>query len=243
MQGKSTSSYNVLTSYIYIENLLFDILQIIPYCKEHENVWSPRFVTILRESCSQLASLWEFEARKSQYVPKNDLKITHFFEYFGEAVAPKWVVFWAEEPVVIKPYESWANAKGFKLKNYKPLDWWTTYTNLKHKAYSNLTQATLRQTAYSLAALFIAILKSGSCSDAINQAGWFYSDFHNPAADLNDENTSEQKPGYYFTVESRLFSYAVGWSKVSISRKDQWVGGNSSPRFIAWFDQFSNQPE
>jgi hypothetical protein len=98
------------------------------------------------------------------------------------------------------------------------------------RTIARVTQATLKQTLYSLAGLFLAIIKNGSCSNAINQAGWFFSDFHNPGANLNDERSSEQKPDYYFTVESRLFSYAVGWSKVAISRKDQWFGDNSSPR-------------
>ena len=46
------------------EQMLMAILDVIPYEAVHENVWSPRLVTVLLETCSQLDSLLKQSMRE-----------------------------------------------------------------------------------------------------------------------------------------------------------------------------------
>jgi hypothetical protein len=96
---KSFSGYGVVSDYITLEKMLAEVLEYVPYCDEHKNLWSSKIVTILQESCSQLDSLLYFEAEPLHSKPSERLTIANYYEYFGEKLSPKWVVFWGESPL------------------------------------------------------------------------------------------------------------------------------------------------
>lgn len=229
---------SVLSSYISTENMLSDILRIVPYTKEHESVWSPAFSTIILESCSLIESLWKYEAKTSPYVKKERLTIVDYFTYFGEYLAPKWVVFWGEEPEKIQPFDAWLKTSGFKERDYLELDWWEAYNKLKHDRLRNRTKATLRHAVRSLSVLFLAILRCEFCRNAIAQANWLYGEGQNLQAHLGEDSPSTKLE--YITVESKLFTYAVGWSEEPILKNMEWRGP-CSHRFREWFDQYSTE--
>lgn len=247
--GDYFAGNSVVNWYINAENMLDDVLRIIPYCDEHKSVWSPKLVTILQETCSQLDSLWFYEAKKSPYVKEDRLDIKHYFEYFGEHIAPKWVVFWGEEPKQIQPFEPWAGLASAAYKKDKwnksfALDWWEAYQKVKHNRLTNQRQATLRRVVEVLAALFLAILHCEDCRDAIAQTGWLSTaqrwDPFPMHAFLGEDSPSTKDE--YIAAESKLFSYPVGWCTQNITKSDEWKG-DASHRFTQWFNEYESKPE
>ncbi len=225
---------SVISTYITTENMLVDVLRVIPYCDAHESVWSPVLVTILLETCSQLDSLWKYEAKQSAFVTKGKLDVRDYFSYFGEYMAPKWVVFYGEEPRRLQPFDTWGNVASYNPSDYPGLDWWTAYNNVKHDRLKNRPEATLRHSTNALAGLFVAILRFELCRTAIAQAGWLLGDGHNLQAWLWEDSPSTKSQ--HITAESKLFTYPIGWSKEKITRTAKW-DGTCSLRFRDWFDQ------
>ena len=89
----------VISSFSHVELMFDDVLRHIPYVSEHENVWSPRLVTVLMEACSQLDSLWKYKVTNSPNAilppSSKNLNITHYFQNFGQELVPQWAVLWA----------------------------------------------------------------------------------------------------------------------------------------------------
>ncbi len=237
--GSDFPTNSVMNSYISTENTLAEVLRIVPYCKEHENFRSPALIPVILDSCSQLGSLWQYQAKQSPCVEKNkELTITDYFTYFGKNVSPKWVIFWAERPQLLYPYGKWANANKYALNDYKKLDWWDAYTKLKHDRLLNRHKATLQYAVQSLAGLFLAILTCEPCCDGVVQEDWVSANHPNLQACLNDNSPSAYL--HYCVAESKLFAHPVGWDKQSITLDCSWTGPASN-RFINWFDQYSTE--
>ena len=250
MPQKTFPASSVVNWYITAEDMLLDVLRVVPYCRENDNVWSPVLARILQEGCSQLDSLWLDEARTLALCAKSDeLNIRDYFEHFGPDVKYKWVVCWGEEPNLIQPFRPWAGLKDseFRKKNYDKqpkLDWWQAHQRVKHDRIANQRKATLGRAVNAVAALFLAILRCKACCDAILQTGWLSSapwDSPTPGntwlKELNPKDTKDKHR--FFAAESKLFSYPVGWCKVTIKKGDKWLG-NASHRFMLWFNDYKS---
>ena len=160
-----------MTSYKSAERMLADVLDIIPYCPEHEAVWSPALVTVLLEAGSQIDSLWRAQARLSRFTnPKAD--VVDYFTYFGKFLGYRWLVFWGESAVQLSPFAEWGTTAGFTRGDYVRLLWWEAYTKLKHDRLAHRTMASLKNSVAAVAALFLAILHCEQCRDEIAQAKW-----------------------------------------------------------------------
>ena len=219
------------------------MINTVPYCQEHENVWSPKLATVLLESCSQLESLWKYQLNLFSQQMNVNLKdkpnITDYFNYFGRDVAPSWVLFWGNQPRRISPFANWKEPEKYERRcNYEPLDWWIAFNDLKHDRFSNQDRATLTHTVNALSGLFIAIIKADFCRGAMEQANWISGDDYEPQTPL--------RKVHYFkvVVETSLFSYPVGWEDYAVVywennpplyEKD-WEG-LASYRFRLWFNQ------
>jgi len=240
--SKNFPANNVVSSYVSTENMLKEVLSIVPYCVEHENVWSPKLVTIILESCSQLDSLWKSQALTSPCVNKANLNISDYFEYFGEIMSKRWVVFYGESPQKICPFGNWLSTPDFKANNYSKyeLRWWGTYNKLKHDRLQNMSKAILKDAVLSLAGLFIAIIKCEFCRDAIAQVGWLNGNNDVPSnisAWLAEDSRSVKLQ--YVSVESSLFTYPVGWCEEKVTKDFGW-SAPASTRFVHWFDQYES---
>lgn len=236
--ASSFSANSVLSTYRFSESMLSEVLEVVPYCPEHEGVWSPRLATIVLDVCSQLDSLWKYEARQSPYVSKPQLNIKDYFEYYGKQVAPRWLVFWAEEPLRLQPFVRWANLSGYTRDDYEKLEWWGAYNKLKHDRYRNCTYATLAISVSALAGLFLSILRYEGCRAALAQSGWLAGNDSEPAAWLGEDSSSTKDK--YVTVETGLFSYPVGWAGVRVLPQMKWMGP-ASRRFQDWFDSYHTE--
>jgi hypothetical protein len=225
---------SVVNSYIATENMLLDVLRVVPYCQEHMNVWSPKLVTVLLESCSQLDSLWKYEARKSAYTKRGNLSIEDYFMYFGEYIAPRWIVFYGVESTEkLEPFANWLQASNFQRGSFLKLTWWSAYNALKHDRFRNQKEATLSNAVQALGGLFLAILRCEPCRNAIAQTDWFLDEGNNILPWLGEDSLSVKEQ--YIAIESNLFTYAVGWGKEPLHPKMKWQG-ICSQRFRDWLE-------
>lgn len=231
---------SVLEWYMEAEKMLADFLEHVPYCDAHEKVWSPKLVVILQETCSQLDSLWRWEAINIH--GKNDRAvITDYFEIYGTKMAPRWVVFWADKPEKIQPYSEWQGTQ------YDPLDWWTEgYNKVKHNRLENRTCASLKRTVESLAGLLLAIVQSENCWETLWEKHWIswegseetpFDPFICLKADFGLEKDHGECATMHMAIESKLFTYPVGLCIGLIEPHKtypQWRG-NCSRQFKAWY--------
>ena len=169
------------------EQMLMAVLDVIPYEAVHENVWSPRLVTVLLETCSQLDSLLKQQAVQSPCVASQNLNITDYFALFGQDLSGKWVLFWGESPRV-RPFGAWQGLAGYGEASYPghELKWWKAYNKIKHNRIENRREATLRHRIEALGGLFLAILYCEICRDAVGASGWLQSHSPNPKANLDN---------------------------------------------------------
>lgn len=170
---------HVIETFRHCESQLNEILRVVPYCKEHEKVWSPLFSSLLLDSCSQLDSLWRGLAWESECVrakhKRDDLNMKNYFHFFNDhpkaPLCDRWVVFWGRDGSIVRPFSEWRASK-----TYKTLFWWKAYNKIKHDRLVNLKLATYEAAICALAGLFLSIIRASECHTAINSANWIYSD-------------------------------------------------------------------
>ncbi len=217
------------------EQMLIDVLDVIPFEESLERVWSPRLVTVLLEACSQLDSLLKQQLRKSLNISGKNVDIVNYFIHFGQHLSEKWVLFWGLSAKKIEPFLAWRGLTRYERESYNghSLGWWRAYTDVKHNRIEHRQKATLRHSVEALGALFLAILYCEICRDTLAASGWVRSKFPNAKACLDDH--LKPYPDTRIVVESKLFSYPVGWMNRPIPPGFQWSGGGSD-RFNHWFD-------
>ena len=218
----------VISSFSQLELMLNDVLRHIPYVPEHENVWSPSLITILLEACSQLDSLWKNEVTNTPTAIRpsagQNLNITHYFQNFGQRLAPEWAVLWAEEGRRLEPFAAWHN------QTYVPLDWWVAYNAVKHDRLANRTKATMRHAAQALAALFINIVTYPPALSDMARAGWVKKSVK-PTSGL----LLQGQPAELRFAESLLLSYLIDVDRKGYSgTRKQDAGTYGSYRFYLW---------
>ena len=234
----SNPASGIVNDYIRNENVLEELLHIIPYCEEHEQVWSDALVPVILESCSLLDSLWSFQARSSPCIRKTKFEMFDYFKYYGSYMVPKWVIFWGETPYKISPFAGWSVTGNYKEKDDSIiLPWWSAYNNLKHDRLSNRIDAKLIHAVYATSALLLAILRCEDAREAIAQTDWAKGRHANPVANLGEDSSSTHLE--FASIETKLFSYPVGWCSIHIEKKHYWLG-NSSIRFRNWFNDYES---
>jgi len=226
---------SIIRSYIYTEQILEEVTKIIPYCEEHDEVWSPRLATCIMEACSQLDSLWKFAAHNSSNPGAANLDITDHFNNFRDDVSKQWLVFLGENPEIIIPFEKWIDKE-----KYERLDWWQAYTSLKHDRWRNIKMATFNNAVNSVAGLFLAILKSKHCRNAVEESNWLSSAQFWAGSKLHIDEKNLDIKKLCFAAESNLYSHPYEWGIEEIKKTDVWEG-EASARFIGWFDAFEGK--
>lgn len=210
---------SVLTAYTDVEKQLQAFFDRVPFVPEHDKVWSPALASCLLEACSQLDSFWKASAVQPQpkkidigdqpQPKKNKIYMDDHFKNFSSSVAAgRWLVIWGDEGRELQPFALWNSAGTLTKADYKPTDWWQAYNDIKHDRWANIRQATLENAANAVAGLFLAIVRSTECFDALVEAGWFRSDC--AASYVIDKLSQEpESPHWGMTMESSLFSYAA----------------------------------
>jgi len=223
---------SIVASFQSLETELFHLSQVVPYCKEHESVWSPGFASCLLEAGSQLDSLWKIEARSLHNLPPNqNLNIKDYYDFFAARVELRWLVFWADTPIRLWPFQGWNSGAG-----YTKLSWWEAYNKIKHDRWNEIREATYANATHAIGALFVAINCSEYCREAIAESGWLSARMGTTnSAGWLDERNDDYKWQHFVLSESKLFAYPIGWRKLKFTHPPRW-GGPSSNRFKNYFD-------
>lgn len=230
-------SYNAtIGSFEKIEISLEDIIKIIPYYSNHKDVWSDFLINIILDSGSFLDSLWRHQS-KGLPDAKDNPSMKDYFKYYGKIMSKCWLVFWGEEPQIISPFNNWSKNGNFNSPDdINELNWWTAYTQLKHDRLSNRQMANLVNSVNIVGATLLAIIKFPKLRNKIDHAGWVTGNIHDPIAFLGEDPKSTKFK--YIAVETKLFSYPVGWGCEKIVNGTNWLG-NASARFIDWIRNYS----
>ncbi len=218
----------VISSFSHVELMFDDVLRHIPYVSVHEDVWSPSLVTVLMEACSQLDSLWKYKVTNSPNAilppSSENLNITHYFQNFGQELAPQWAVLWTQGGRRMKPFAAWVS------QSYVPLDWWQAYNAVKHDRLANRTRATMRHAARALAALFINIVTYPPALSDMARAGWM-----KKSAKTTSVFLLEGQPAELRFAESHLLSYLIEVDRKGHSgTRKQEAGTDGSYRVYLW---------
>ena len=136
------SAKTVINSFLLTERELSEVLDVIPFCEEHENVWSPALATVIIDAGSQLDSLWRGACREDSPGGVNgkavdDLTITEYFVQYGPSVAKMWAVLWGHDATRLGPFQPWEG-----VTEYQSLGWWKSYNLIKHDRLENRKLAT-----------------------------------------------------------------------------------------------------
>lgn len=161
------NSASVAYQYFVIEKLLVESFQYVMPIWKNEETCSARFATTIREA----SNLFEIIARKVyrnffSFDPKlqldiyNFLTLENYLDLSKEELRSPLLETYLENNNKIEPFESlksW-NKKEKLNQNHIP-KWWTAYNKIKHNTESIEEYANLNNAIYSMAGLFIFILK------------------------------------------------------------------------------------
>lgn len=223
----------VTVSFTIAERMLADVLAAVPYCPEHENVWSPALATILLDVGSQLDSLWKHELQSRPTATKKP-DIQDYFKQLGPALGPGWLVLWGDEGERVQPFRDWDGLKSYAKADHRHhrLPWWDAYNAVKHDRIANRKQATLKTTTTTLAGLFVSMFRCPTCWNSLWQEDWVPAEtrqHYEPQKLLQGAS-----PIGEVIAESRLLSYPINSGR---GYPITWVGRGTSYRFGDWCDR------
>ncbi|HIJ67555.1 MAG TPA: hypothetical protein HPP87_11785 [Planctomycetes bacterium] len=247
---------NIVSWFANAEKDLYEFLEFIPYCDEHENVWSPRLVTIFLDVCSQIDSLWSWEMDKNGQKPmRTNPCIVDYFIHFGPDIASKWVVFWGERGEKVQPFSCWSslNPSEFTKTTWDnrntevELEWWKAYQNVKHDRIKNQKETKAKYVVEAFCGLFLAIIRCEDCRDILWEKGCIFLNEEgglpvNPLELLREDfgQNSISCPDYHMVIETKLLSYPVGYCNKNVKKGSVWKG-NASNKFKAWFYEYEHK--
>ena len=230
----------VINSFLMTERELSDVIDVVPFCPEHESVWSPALATVVIDAGSQLDSLWRGACRADSPdgvngKPIDELTIKEYYGHYTKDLAKMWAVFWGHEAARLQPFQLWEG-----LQEYQPLKWWQDYNAIKHDRLANRKLATLKCAADAVTALFLAIVCCKHCVNEMIASGWMpgSEQFGEPTS-LFYENEPHRKS---FVIESKLCSCPFAWCGENIKKDQNWYG-HGSPRFRQWFNDYCSENE
>jgi hypothetical protein len=153
----------VVSNFHDLEKRLIDCFLFIPYVEPNRNTISPKFVSIILESCSLIESIFKiilgegrFDFRKYSQKIEEELELDETISLL------------LTSPIqFIEPYKNW--------KNSSPI-WWKTYNKLKHDRLNNLHLATYDITVLALTALHQLISKYRGFTNHLIERSWIRDD-------------------------------------------------------------------
>ncbi|MBU7027209.1 MAG: hypothetical protein HXS48_09720 [Theionarchaea archaeon] len=152
--------------YMEVEGRFIEYCEYVPLREEHYKVWSLKLASIIIEICSildsffKVGSSWLFdypeidsskftdERRKIEGDKPNIYIWKKVYDAFYGLNEKKIHVIPLRKSVC--PFGSW--------KNGSELEWWNAYNDIKHDRFRELEKASLENTLFALASLFLAIV-------------------------------------------------------------------------------------
>ena len=235
----------VIEWYNWLEELLLDIMKILPPAPGNLESYSPRLASIILDACGLLDSIFR------QITPNEELSTIKKNKKGKEPDVKDFAELYSDEfdlpriksipfispPKYFCPFKPWeAISSG---GDYKPLDWWQTYNDLKHDRIANIKKAGLGNALDALCGLHQVITVVPAFSKAILRAGWIETSEVNPEELLEImEGRSAPGPGSGFLVESKLFIVPVGIHMPEDIDSFRPLGWCASQRAVQFFGRW-----
>ena len=153
---------SVISSFASMESGLATCMEYVPYISNNEGVVSPKFVSLILESCSLSESILKRLSRDSS--GRKTLKdYSQLHEPFLELEAAT-TLFLVSPVQFLNPFKGWSK---------KPPCWWAAYNQLKHDRIANYEAASYSNTVLALAGLHQLIARTRLFLGNMVKAGWF----------------------------------------------------------------------
>lgn len=183
----------VISQFSFLEQQLRDCMEYVPYIETNKGIISPKFVSIIMESCSLIDSIFHeisgtqserFNLKKYSELHESSLKLEENITLF------------LNTPLrIIRPYADWTK---------KQPAWWNAYNKVKHNRLNNIDVATFENAVFAIAGLHQIIARNSIFISGFLKSGWI---------DTNEVEIIEGLSAvahvgvrhYNMVVESKLF--------------------------------------
>lgn len=206
----------VIEWYKWLESQLQDIMSVLPPAPENLMSYSPRIPSLILDSCGLMDSVFRqitpdtvIVDNKTKKRSKIDIKdFAKLYSANFDLHNLRSIPF--TSPLQFRcPFEPWTNiASG---GDYKALEWWKTYNDLKHDRIAHMKTARLNVAIDAICGLHQIISVIPEFSDAILRAGWVDTSGVNPEWLLEImRKETKTTPFQGYLVESELFILPIG---------------------------------
>jgi hypothetical protein len=221
--------FTAIEGLLTVETSLQEALRYIPYCDEHKNIWSSHFARIILDASSQVDSIWKATSKIIDPASSSEIHtIRDHFDRYGSWVAKQKVVFFGSDPpILVNPFIEWE-------QNFSSPKWWKAYNSLKHDRFTFQKEATLECAVSALAALFLAIVYSGTCDLALIISELLDPTNHNPWAFTKTGLLRDVRFDCWAKIETKLFAHPLGVFGVNDCNLGSYWSSKSS-RFNLWW--------
>ena len=161
----STQLVSLRLQYLSIESILLDSFNYVSPIKENIKTSSPKFATIIRESCNLFEHISKL-LYNHIFEPKRNINIFNYLSLhqYIDLQSPMYISpildnLSIDIPDVLKPFKE-ISKWDFKLKEKAIIpEWWSAYNDIKHSSNSTLEQATLHNAIRACGAAYVILTK------------------------------------------------------------------------------------
>ena len=156
----TTDSQLILEQYSSLEEEFVKFLKYVPLEEKHYDVWSFELSNILLNIGSIIDSFFKNSLYSPTFDGINNIDSyrqaeKHNMEMYRDIYKSKYNIekkriYEIRNFSSIVPYKNWANNSS--------LDWWKSYTDIKHNRFKNKEKASLKSTLDALGGLFLALI-------------------------------------------------------------------------------------
>lgn len=206
-------SDQVLKWYERLEQTILEFAKHVPITAANENLQTPYLATTIIDACSLLDSVFrhmtpETVTVKGKQKKRDECNIEDFAQLHSNSLdlANTRSIMLVSPPSYRNPFKPWQNPT--PGGRYIYLNWWKSYTGLKHDCLANLNQATLGVALDSLCALHQVLGRSIEMVPHLLRQGWF--PVGNYTADYVLKDLDKQSLPAAFIVQTQLFAVPMG---------------------------------
>lgn len=218
----------VVANFLALESQLIQCMEYIPYIEANMGVVSPKFPSILSESCSLMESIFQHLNQRNGHNGRGLKGYAGLYEEDLE-LESTYSMFLASPLTLLNPFSGWT--KGVPA-------WWSAYNQTKHDRINSYNSSSFRHVVSSLSALHQVMARSRLFLGNMAKAGWF-NERDEKFSDLLAGRAAGAGTPPDIAVESKLFVTPVSGNFVRVEEGrqeiDAWEFSERVKNFI-WED-------
>jgi hypothetical protein len=151
----------VVVNFLSLEEGLLACMDYIPFVSRNQQVVSPKFVSILMESCSLIDSVFQYMGDESK---QHSLKQYSLLYEDRMDLDDATSLLMVSPLQFVRPLSNWTIVQS---------EWWAAHNKVKHDRLRNYETATYRSVVSALVALHQVIARSWIFLSILSRLGWF----------------------------------------------------------------------